>query len=403
MTTIDARLEKGRGRKAERPSQLPWKGWKDVFWRAFAEFRGDRITLIAAGVAFYMLLALFPALAAFVSLYGFVADPVTIADQIAFLGTLLPSGSLDLIRAQLESLATQDQAALSFGFVSGLALAMWSANNGIKTLFEALNVAYEEREKRSFIKLNLVSLLFTLGAIVIGILFIIGVGVVPAMLAIVGFAGHQEALISLLRWPVLVVASTLAISALYRFGPSREFAKWRWVSWGSTISAVLWLVASILFSWYLGNFANYNVTYGSLGAVIGFMMWTWISVVILLAGAEFNAEMEHQTACDSTTGPEKPMGLRGATMADTLGVSHKAGRQYAPEAFDPSRELSRHPHEFNARSKASAGRSSILDALFSLAVPAAVIAVIAVLDTLDRREAKPTRAQQPRTGRIDRE
>lgn len=343
-TRSDPGLSHARGRDADTPLELPWRGWKDILWRVAQEFSGDRITLIAAGVTFYLLLALFPALGAFVSLYGFVTDPVTIADQIAFLGTVLPSGGVDLIRTQLTALASQNQAALSFGFVFGLLVALWSANNGIKTLFEALNVAYEEREKRSFIRLNLMSLLFTLGAIAVGILFIVSVGVVPAVLAFVGLSGMQETLISLARWPAMVLVSTAAISLLYRYGPSRERAKWRWVSWGSLFATVLWLVGSVLFSWYLSRFANYNATYGSLGAVIGFMMWTWISVVILLLGAELNAEMEHQTARDSTTGEPLPMGQRGATMADTLGRGRDDGRADIATGLDPrSRGLSDTP------------------------------------------------------------
>jgi membrane protein len=358
MATIDIATEPGRGRNATTPSEMPWKGWKDILWRTWSEFTADRITLIAAGATFYLLLALFPALAAFVSIYGFVADPVTIADHIAFLGGVLPSGGIDLIESQLESLASQNDAALSFGFIFGLLFAIWSANNGIKTLFEALNVAYDETEKRSFIRLNLITLGFTLGAIVIGILFIVSVGVVPAVLAFVGLGPVAETLISLARWPVLFVAAALGISVLYRFGPSRERAKWRWVTWGSALATAVWLIASVLFSWYLANFADYNATYGSLGAVIGFMMWTWISVVILLLGAELNSELEHQTARDSTTGPERPMGERGATMADTLGESSDS-----PAARAKAKEEKRQPVKFDkSREAERAGRTSSIDA-----------------------------------------
>jgi membrane protein len=380
-------LDPERGRYAATPSQLPWRGWTDVLWRVFAEFSADRITLIAAGVTFYLLLALFPALAAFVSLYGFVADPVTVADQIAFLAGLMPSGGVDLIRTQLESLAEQNNAALSFGFVSGLVIALWSANNGIKSIFQALNVAYEEKEKRSFIKLTLISFLFTLGAIAIGILFIIGVGVVPAVLAFIGLSGAQELLISVARWPVLIVVSALAISVLYRFGPSREYARWHWVSWGSIAASLLWLGASILFSWYLSNFANYNATYGSLGAVIGFMMWTWISVVILLAGAELNAEMEHQTSHDTTTGDPQPMGSRGATMADTLGRSREEGYADRPQVLDASSELTRRPGELRrpGGEERRAQQPDRLGTMLGFAIPAGVIAGIAVKKVLFRR------------------
>jgi membrane protein len=365
------------------------EAWKDILWRVKAEVGQDRMTLIAAGASFYLLLALFPALAAFVSIYGFVADPVTIADHIAFLGGVLPSGGIDLIRAQLESLAAQDEAALSFGFLSGLLLALWSANNGIKTLFEALNVAYEETEKRSFLRLNALSLLFTLGAIIVGILFIVGVGIVPAVLAFVGLSGAEETLIALLRWPVLVVVSAAAISLLYRYGPSREPAKWRWVTWGGVFAALAWLVASILFSWYLANFADYNATYGSLGAVIGFMLWTWISVVILLLGAELNAELEHQTARDSTTGPELPMGARGATMADTLGRSRGSGKEAdAPLPFD-----ARYRHADRTEQPPRTRLGPVL----GFALPVAAMAAALALEAFDRRQraARRDHAERP--------
>jgi len=201
---------------------------------------------------------------------------------------------------------------------------LWSANNGIKTLFEAMNIAYGEVEKRSFVRLNLITFVFTLGAVVVSILFIGGVGVLPAVLGLVGMSQFAETVIALLRWPLLFGVAVSAISLLYRYGPSRENAKWRWVTWGGILATVLWLVTSILFSWYLTNFANYNATYGSLGAVVGFMMWVWVSVVVLIMGAELNAEMEHQTARDSTAGPEKPIGTRGATMADTIGRSRNS-------------------------------------------------------------------------------
>ena len=257
---------------------------------------------------------------------------------------------------------------------------------------QALNRAYDESEKRSFIWANVVSLLFTLGAIVIGILFIVCVGIVPAILAFAGLSGSEELLVSLLRWPVLIVASTAAISILYRYGPSREPAKWRWVTWGGAFAALAWILASILFSWYLANFADYNATYGSLGAVIGFMLWTWLSVVILLAGAELNAELEHQTARDSTTGTELPMGMRGATMADTLGKSRNspaAKRQAEREAAEPMRfpdqEQSAPP-----RPRATT-KSSHIDAIAAFALPVVAVGAGIALEFLDRRSGKAHR------------
>ena len=309
------------GRDADTPSQIPPLGWRDIGWRLWEEFNKDRVLLIAAGATFYLLLALFPALAAFVSLYGFVADPATVADHVAYLGSMLPTGGLDLIRQQLQALARQDHSALGIGFFVGLAIALWSANSGIKALFDAMNIAYEETEKRSFLTLNLMSITFTMGAILIGIGLLLAVGVVPAVLAFFYLDTWTETLIDVARWPILMVAILTGISLVYRFGPSREHAKWRWLNWGAILATVVWLAASWLFSFYLQNFADYNATYGSLGAVVGLMMWTWISVIILIVGAAVNAEMEHQTAIDSTTGAPLPMGMRGAYVADTLGKS----------------------------------------------------------------------------------
>ena len=314
----------GRGRDADAPVEIPARGWHDVFWRIWTGFNEDRIMLVAAGATFYLLLALFPALAAFVSLYGFVADPTTIAEHIAFLGGVLPSGGLEIINGQLQSLIDQDAEALSAGFLLGLAIAFWSANSGIKSLFEGMNIAYGETEKRGFVMLNVLSLTFTMGAIFVGIGLIISVGIVPTALALLRLDQWTEILIRVLRWPLLLVMIGIGMTVLYRFGPSREKAKWRWLTWGSVLATIVWLIASWAFSYYLQNFADYNATYGTLGAVIGFMMWTWISVIILLVGAELNAELEHQTARDSTIGPPLPMGDRGAFMADTVGKASDA-------------------------------------------------------------------------------
>lgn len=276
--------------------------------------------LVAAGVTFYLLLALFPAITAFVSLYGFLADPRTIVGDIALLTTIVPAGGLDLIQERLESLARQADRTLSVSFMAALLFALWSANNGVKALFDAINIAYEESEKRSFLMLNLVAFGFTLGAMLVAAGLVGAVAVVPAVIALLGPEGWTKGLIQILRWPLLLILVGVAISVLYRYGPSRERAKWRWVTWGGIGATVVWVAASIGFSFYLSNFGNYEAIYGSLGAVIGFMVWTWISVITLIVGAQLNAEMEHQTARDSTTGEPEPMGQRGAVVADTVGA-----------------------------------------------------------------------------------
>lgn len=311
------------GRVANTPSELPMAGWKDILWRVWSGVNENRVMLVAGGVTFYLLLALFPALAAFVSLYGFVADPRTIANQITQLNGLLPAAALDLIEAQLASLLAAGNQALGIGFLVGLGIALWSANNGIKALFDAMNIAYRETEKRGFVKLNLWSAAFTIGALLIGVLLLLAVGVIPAMLALLHIEGWAETLFAIGRWPLLIGAVWSGISLIYRYGPSRRIAKWRWLNWGAAIATLVWIAVSWAFSFYLQHFANYNATYGSLGAVIGLMMWLWISVIVLIVGAEINAEMEHQTARDSTVGAPKPMGQRGAVVADTLGKSSR--------------------------------------------------------------------------------
>ena len=314
-------MESRRGRTADDPSEIPLLGWMDVLFRVYHSLEHDRVMLIAAGSTFYLLLALFPALTAFASLYGFLADRTTIAGNISLLVGILPNDAIDLIRAQLEALATQDVKVLSLGFFLGLSVALWSANNGVKAIFEALNVAYGQKETRSFLRLNLIAFVFTFGSIFFGIILSIALSMVSRVSAGVGLDGWSAVLISIARWPLIAVVIVIAISIIYRFGPDREYAKWRWLSWGAVLSALVWIVASAGFTFYLANFADYNATYGALGAVAGLMMWTWISLIILILGAELNAELEHQTAIDSTTGEPLPMGERGAVVADTLGES----------------------------------------------------------------------------------
>lgn len=307
-----------RGHAADWPSEIPPRGWGQILWRVYEQAMVDRVMLVAAGATFYLLLALFPAMTAFISIYGFFADPVAVSEHITTLGVLLPAGGLDIIQERLQSLANQGAGSLSVGFLVGLTVALWSANNGIKTMFDALNIAYGETEKRGFIMLNLLALIFTLGMMLTAVLAITAIGIVPLILSLLPLDTSSERVLSLARWPLLLIVIGGGLSILYRYGPSREPAKWRWVGWGSVVATILWLAASAGFSYYLQNFANYEATYGSLGAVIGFMMWTWISLIIIFLGAELNAEMEHQTERDSTSGPEAPIGERGAVMADTV-------------------------------------------------------------------------------------
>ena len=316
--------EQGRGRRATSPTDIPPRGWKDILVRVFHEISDDRVVAIAAAVTFYGLLALFPAVAAFVSLYGLFADPATINEHLAVLGQVLPGGALEIISDQVKRVASAGETKLGFAFVAGLGIALWSANGGMKALFDALNVVYDEEEKRGFVRLNGTSLTFTLGAVLIALVALGAMVGLPALLAHMSWGKAADWAISILRWPALLLAVMTGLALLYRFGPSREKARWRWITPGSVTAAVLWLIASMAFSWYAANFGSYNKTYGSLGAIIGFMTWMWISTIVILLGAELNAEAEHQTARDTTEGPETPMGSRGARVADEVASGARA-------------------------------------------------------------------------------
>lgn len=308
----------GRGRHADNPWSIPAAGWKDILWRTVREAIDDDIVSVSRSVAFAGVLALFPALAAFVSIYGLFADVGAAREHLAALTGFVPAQALTLIGDQMVRLAEANDAGLSATALFGLLISVWSANAGVKSLFRGLNIAFEEDEKRNVFKLHLATLAFTVG----GVLFfafsagaIIGV---PVALSYFGAQGLTP-LFAALRWPAMVAVTVVGLSLLYRFGPSRENARWRWVTPGATAAALIWMGASALFSWYLTDIARYEAAYGSLGAVFGLMLWMWLSAMVVLLGAELNAEIEHQTAKDSTTGAPEPLGERGAAMADEIG------------------------------------------------------------------------------------
>ena len=318
----DRRGGQARGRTARSPLQIPLKGWKDILTRTRKEFVDDQIPMISAGVSFYTLLALFPGLAAFVALYGLFADVGEAQRHLHVLSRILPAGALKFIGDQMIRMAAAQKGGLSLTFVVGLLTSLWSANGAIKAMITGLNIAYEEHETRSFVRKNLISLAFTLGLLVFGVAT---VGVLGAGPAVEAYAGHHAAIVlNLVSWPILLAAMAVGVALLYRFGPSRDPVRFEWITWGSGAAMVLWLGVSALFSLYVGNFAHYDKTYGSLGAVVGFMMWNWLSNLVILGGAELNSEVEHQTAVDTTAGAPRPMGTRRAKMADTLGAPQGA-------------------------------------------------------------------------------
>jgi membrane protein len=308
---------RGGGATAVKPTEIPLSGWIGIAKRTYAEIGSDRVLAVAAGVTFYALLALFPAITALVSLYGLVADPGTIVEHLAAIERFLPAGAVDILRDQITRIAEGGETRLSLAFGISVALALWSANAGVKAVFDALNVAYGETEKRGFIRLNLTSLAFTLAIILFVLMAIAATAVVPVLLDVLPLGQAVQWLISIGRWPLLIVILMLGLAVLYRFGPSRDAAKWAWVSPGAIVASIGWLLGSLLFSWYVANFEDYNKTYGALGALIGLLTWMWLSATIVLVGAELNSETERQTLRDTTKGTPKPIGARGADAADS--------------------------------------------------------------------------------------
>lgn len=311
--------EPGRGRQATTPNEIPSRGWRDIVWRVVLSLPQDRVLATAGGVAFFTLLAFFPAIAVVVSLYGLFADTRTIGDHLALLAGILPEGALTLIRDQIVAIVTKQTQTLGVAALISFATALWSANSGMGALFDAMNVVYGENEKRSILRFYATTFLFTIGAVLFVVAAIGAVVVLPVVLKLAGVSFSAEIVLSVIRWPIMLIVVVFGLAVVYRFGPSRTDPQWRWVTVGSVAAAFLWIAASMTFSWYVASFDSYNRTYGSLGAGVGFMVWIWVSVVIVLIGAELNAEMEHQTAKDTTVGPEKPLGRRGATMADRVG------------------------------------------------------------------------------------
>ena len=246
--------ERAAGMHARSPSEIPPKGWWHVAKRAAAGFNDDRVMTEAAGVTFYVLLALFPALASFISIYGLFADPAKLTDQLQNLGGIVPGGGLDIIKAQVTSLTSSSNKALGFGALLGLATSLWSANAGMKSLFGALNVVYHEKEKRSYLKFTLEAFAFTIGAIAFIIVALFAVVAVPVILNFVGLSSITDQLLRLARWPVMLIVVSVVFSLIYRFGPSRNKARWQWVSWGGAFAAIFWVLASLAFSFYVANF-----------------------------------------------------------------------------------------------------------------------------------------------------
>ncbi len=307
------------GGRADSPTQIPAKGWWQIAVRGWKEASADQIPLLGAGVAFFGFLALFPALIALTLIYGLVVDPATISDQVGQLTSALPPEARTILEDQLRQLASTSTQGLGWGLVVTLLVALWSASGGIGNLVTAINIAYDEERKRGFVKEKLLALGLTLGAIVFMVLILALVAGVPVVLGLVGLdQGAWRWLAEAVRWVLVALLVMGALAVLYRVAPNREAPKFRWASVGAVAATVLWLVASVGFSLYVTLFGNYAKTYGALAGVVVLLLWLWITSYAVLLGAEINAEAEAQTARDSTSGPEEPLGQRGAVKADSI-------------------------------------------------------------------------------------
>jgi membrane protein len=304
------------GADADRPQEIPRRGWLQILKRSWAQTMEDQIPLLAAGVAFFGFLALFPSLIALVLSYGLFADPSTIAAQIDSLGGALPAEVKDLITQQLTT-QSQRTGALSVGVIISLAVALWSASGGVANLVMAVNTAYDESDDRNLVKKRLLALALTLGAIVFMIMLVTLVAVLPVVFSVFE-GGPLRWLIQVVRWVLIAVLIMVALAVLYRVAPDRDAPKMRWVSVGAILATALWLVVSAGFSLYVSFFASYAKTYGAVAGIVVLLMWLWLTSFAVLFGAEINAEAEQQTIKDSTVGPPQPLGQRGAVKADSL-------------------------------------------------------------------------------------
>jgi membrane protein len=310
--------EKLPGVTAEKPTEIPWAGWKQILKRAFAENKADNMPIIGGGVAFFGFLSIFPALIALISIYGLVASPATVSRQVDNLAKNLPQSAADLIGQQLKDITTNSGGALTVGLIVSIIAAIWSASGGIGNLITAVNLAYDEVETRNFVKLKLTALALTLGGIAFVAVAFGLVAVVPALINALPLGVVGTILAQIATYVVLLAVFAGGLAILYRVAPDRDAPRLRWVSLGSVVVTVLWALVSLAFTFYVNHFGSYNKTYGAIAGVIVLMLWLYLTCYLVLLGAEINSEAEHQTAVDTTKGEPQPMGSRDATMADSL-------------------------------------------------------------------------------------
>ncbi|GHC15972.1 YihY/virulence factor BrkB family protein [Aidingimonas halophila] len=310
------------GREAAQPTKIPRAGWRDILWRMRRELASDDITMLAAGVAFYALLALFPAIAALIALWALAFDPEQMAGHIGDLVRFTPPGAASIIRQQANDVGSNTDAGLSVTAILSLLIAIFIASKGIRGLIKGLNVVYGEAERRGFLRRSITVATLTVGLLIMTLVTIAFITLFPLVIQHLGLARPWVTVIGLIRWPVLLLVMICTTAVLYRFGPYRRSPRWEWVSPGTLLATVLWVLGSLGLSAYMRHFPVFNQVYGSLGAVVGLLLWFWLSAFFVLLGGKLNATVEHQTRHDTTVGSSRPMGKRGAYVADTLGEEH---------------------------------------------------------------------------------
>lgn len=305
-----------RGEEAKWPHHIPLRGWKDIIKRVWHEMKVDHVQIVSAGVGFYFFLAIFPTIVAAISIYSLVLEPAQIEEQISRLNLFLPERAFGMINDILQPVIQQSRKEIGWGLAVSILVSIWSANKGTNALFQGVNIAYDEIDSRNIVKKNLLTLLFTLCGLVLGLISLLIVIFFPLLINKLGFTPQIENILTWFRWVILGVILITSLSMVYKIAPNRRSPRFRWVSWGAILGTILWLLGSMAFSWYVSNFGSYDDLYGSFAAVAILMLWLFLTAFIVLMGAEINSEMEHQTRYDTTIGIDKPMGERNAYHAD---------------------------------------------------------------------------------------
>ncbi|USI72885.1 YihY/virulence factor BrkB family protein [Sphingomonas morindae] len=322
MTTAAAmqnRTADDRGKHANTPTEIPAKGWRDVLVRAWKEGSADNISLVASGVAFCAVLALVPMLGAVVLSYGLVASPESVIHNVQAMTSVMPGEAAKLIGEQLMNVVTTSGGKKGFGLLVALLISLYGAMKGAGAIITALNIAYDEEETRGFVRVQLVTLAITVGAVLLAIVATVAIAALGHLDTLLpGAPGWVLVLAKLATYVVMAGGGAAAAATLYRYAPNRDEAEWKWLSAGSVGATLAWLAATTAFGIYVANFGSYDATYGSLGAAVVLLTWLYLSAYILLLGAEVNCELERQTAKDTTVGVEQPLGTRGAHAADTV-------------------------------------------------------------------------------------